>query len=373
MSQQWCNWAGTQRATATQVVSPQSTEEISHVVAGAVERGLPVKPVGSGHSFTGIALTDGIRLQMDAFDDVTEIDTDTGLVTVESGVILHRLSTTLWRHGLALTNLGDIDVQTLAGAVSTGTHGTGAAFGGLATQIRALEMVLADGSVVWCSADERPELFAAARVGLGALGVITKVTLQCEPAYALHAREEPAHLSDVLDDVERHLSDNDHFEFFWFPHTDRVLAKAHNRLPLDRGLRPLTRVRRWIDDELLSNRVYELVCRLGVRAPGLIPRLNQISARALTSREYVDASFRVLTTRRAVRFHEMEYAVPRESVGDLLRAVQQWVDRHDERISFPVEVRFAAGDDIWLSTAYEPRDRLHRGAPVLPVAVHDVL
>lgn len=352
MRREWRNWGRTESAVAAEVAAPRSVDDVVAAVRRAEVRGLPVKAVGSGHSFTGIAVTDGMRLHLGELDRVLDVDTAGGLVTVEAGIALHRLSEVLWEHGLALTNLGDIAVQTIAGAVSTGTHGTGATFGGIATQLRGLQLVLADGSVVRCSADERPDLFAAARVGLGALGVVTAVTLQCEPTFALRAVETPARLSDVLADLDGHVDGNDHFELYWFPHTDRVLTKAHNRAVLADGLRPLGAARAWVDDELLSNHVFEVVNRLGRRAPRLVPAINQVSARALTARDFTDRSYRVLTTRRAVRFREMEYAVPRGQLTDVLRAVQRWVDAHDERISFPVEVRFAAADDIWLSNAY---------------------
>ncbi|MGH3384131.1 MAG: D-arabinono-1,4-lactone oxidase [Nocardioidaceae bacterium] len=361
MNRHWQNWAGTESVAAARVAEPRSAEEVAACVEQAAGDGLRVKAVGAGHSFTGVAVTDGVRLDLGALDRLIDV-TDDGLVTVGAGITLHRLNDLLWEHGLALTNLGDIDRQTLAGAVSTGTHGTGARFGGLATQIRGLELVPADGSRVRCSAGERPDLFAAARVGLGALGVITAVTLQVEPAYALHAREEPARLPDVLETLDDLVDGNDHLDFYWFPHTDRVLTKRNNRVPVADGLRPAGRVRGWVDDELLSNRVFELVNRVGRRAPKLIPSVNQVSARALTAREYVDRSYRVFASRRTVRFREMEYAVPRAAVADVLTAVDGWVRTHDERISFPVEVRFSAADDIWLSTAYD-RDTAY-------VAVH---
>jgi L-gulono-1,4-lactone dehydrogenase len=347
----WTNWAGTASADVT-VVHPASIAELTRTVAGAAERGQRVKAIGAGHSFTDIGLTDGIQLRLDRLAGIVKADRATGLVTVLAGTRLHALTEALWQLGLSMTNLGDIDVQTISGAISTGTHGTGVRLGGIATQVRALELVLADGSLLRCSAEENPDIFAAARVGLGALGVIATVTLQCEPAYALAAAEAPGSLDEVLDELEDNLVGNDHFEFYWFPHTRRVLTKRNNRVLPGTDLRPVGRVRHWVDDDLLSNRLFDGVNRLTTRRPALIPRANAIAARLLSARDYIDRSHRVFASVRTVRFREMEYAVPRAAVPQVLNEIERYLAGSDELIGFPVEVRFAAADDIWLSTAY---------------------
>ncbi|MFN2517545.1 MAG: D-arabinono-1,4-lactone oxidase, partial [Jatrophihabitantaceae bacterium] len=268
-----------------------------------------------------------------------------------AGTRLHDLNEALWHLGLAMSNLGDIDVQTISGAISTGTHGTGARFGGLATQVHALQLVLADGSLLQCEAGENADVFAAARVGLGALGVIATVTLKCEPAFALAAAEAPAELDDVLADLDTNVAGNDHYEFFWFPHTRRALTKRNNRVLPGTELRPLGRVRRWVDDEFLANTVFDAVNRLSTRRPALIAHVNTLATRALGARDYIDRSDRVFASPRRVRFREMEYAVPRTAVPHVLREIQAYLARSGEQVAFPVEVRFAAADDIWLSTA----------------------
>ncbi|WP_375497536.1 D-arabinono-1,4-lactone oxidase [uncultured Jatrophihabitans sp.] len=346
----WTNWAGTVRADVT-VATPATVGELQRVVAGAAERGQRVKAIGAGHSFTAIGATDGIQLRLHRMSGVVHADRASGLVTVLAGTRLHELNDTLWELGLALTNLGDIDVQTVSGAISTGTHGTGAKLGGLATQVRALELVLADGSLRRCSADADPDLFATACVGLGALGVIATVTLQCEPAFALAANEAPSTLDAVLADLDDEVAGNDHFEFYWFPHTRSVLTKRNNRVLPGTELQPLGRARAWLDDQFLSNTVFDGVNRLTTRRPALIPRVNEVAARALSARGYVDRSYRVFASPRTVRFREMEYAVPRAAVPQVLTEIERWLDRSSEQIGFPVEVRFAAADDLWLSTA----------------------
>lgn len=349
----WRNWARTAESRPEHVVRPRDVEELSDAVAAAGKDGRRIKAVGAGHSFTDIATTDGVLLRLDAMSGLTEVDVDNQRVTARPGTPLHELNVLLDLHGLALSNLGDIDRQTIAGAISTGTHGTGLRYGNLSSQVVGLELVLADGSVVSCSADERPDLFAAARVGLGALGIISSVTLACEPAFALSAKETPMRLDDVLAGLDELVDAHDHVEFYWFPYTDRALVKANDRVRPGSPLRPLGGVRRWFDDELMNNGVYEAANRLMTRVPRLAPTVNATAARAWGAREYVDRSYAVFTSPRRVVFREMEYAVPREALSGVLGEVRQWIDRSDERIAFPLELRCSAPDDAWLSPAYE--------------------
>jgi FAD-linked oxidoreductase len=347
----WTNWGRSVTGEVAEIAQPRSIGELQRVVTSAAARGLRLKAIGSGHSFTAVGLTDGVQVRLDRFTGVDRVDLDSGLVTVRAGTSLHDLNEALWQVGLALTNLGDLDVQTIAGAISTGTHGTGARFGGLATQVRELQLVCADGALLSCSPDKQPDVFAAAQVGLGALGVIGTVTLQCEPAYALAAAEAPAPLDAVLAGLDELVAANDHFEFYWFPHTRRTLTKRTNRVRAGTELRPLGRVRAYVDDELLANSVFGWLNKVTARRPSLIPRVNSIAANALSARDYIDRSYHVFTSRRRVRFREMEYAVPRDSVRCLLGELAAYFERSGEQIAFPVDVRFAAADDIWLSTA----------------------
>ncbi|HEY7008089.1 MAG TPA: D-arabinono-1,4-lactone oxidase [Jatrophihabitantaceae bacterium] len=340
----WTNWSGTVTADV-EVATPASVAELQDVVRRANGK---VKPIGAGHSFTAIGVTDGVQVRPDKLSGVIRADRETGLVTALAGTRLHELNETLWHLGLSLANLGDIDVQTIAGAISTGTHGTGARLGGLATQVRGMQLVTADGELRHVDAD----LLPAAAVGLGALGVIATVTLECVPAFALAASEAPARLDDVLADLDLNVDGNDHFEFYWFPHTRRVLTKRNNRVLPETALRPIGPVRHFVDDEFLSNTVFDGVNRITTRRPALIPKANAIAARALSARDYIDRSYNVFASPRRVVFREMEYAVPRVAVPHVLTEIERWLDRSGELIGFPVEVRFAAADQIWLSTAY---------------------
>ncbi len=353
MTAAWTNWSGTERVTPARVLTPRNTADVVTAVEDAVRDGLAVKAIGSGHSFTGVAVAPGVQLRPDGLDRVISLDRDSGLVTVEAGTPLHRLNPLLAEHGLALEIIGDIDRQTIGGAISTGTHGSGRRFGSLPTQVRGLEIVLADGSVVQCSATEHPELFAAARLSLGALGVITRFTLQCVPLYALHAVDQPRPLDEVLDGLNELTDDNDHFEFFWFPHTSTALTRRFQRLPADAALHPRSRIARTVDDRLVTNVGFELLLRLGTRAPRLIPGITRLVSGAISGGEYTDLAPSVFASHRDVRFREGEYAVPRASVVDVLRELRTWVATHDEGVSFPFEVRFGRADDVWLSPAHE--------------------
>jgi len=332
----WENWARTEQAHPARWAAPRDLAELVATVRSAAREGLRLRVVGAGHSFTGVAVTDAVLVRLDhlaAVERVALAPDGTTRVTVGGGIRLRDLNRALATCRLAMPNLGDIDHQTVAGAISTGIHGTGARLSGLASQVTALRVVTAGGAVLETSPTEHPEL-----PGPGGL-------------------------------VER----NDHFEFHWFPHTRRALTKRNNRVtrvgpgdePADRDPPPaprLGRVRRWVDDEMLSNAVFEATNRLTARAPGLTPAINAFAARALSARAYSAPSHEVFVSPRRVRFREMEYPVPRAALTQVLAELDAWIEESGERVSFPVEVRSAAADDVWLSTAH--------GRDTAYVAVH---
>ncbi|MFJ4471631.1 D-arabinono-1,4-lactone oxidase [Streptomyces sp. NPDC089424] len=348
----WRNWGGTVAARPARAVTPASVEELTEAVRRAAEEGLTVKAVGSGHSFTSIAATDGVLIRPQLLTGIRDIDREAGTVTVEAGTPLKRLNLALAREGLSLTNMGDIMEQTVSGATSTGTHGTGRDSASIAAQIRGLEMVTADGSVLTCSdtgTEEERALFAAARIGLGALGIVTAITFAVEPLFLLTAREEPMTFDRVTSSFDELWAENEHFEFYWFPHTGNTNTKRNNRSAGPE--RPVGPVKGWFEDEFLSNGVFQVANWVGRAAPASIPAIARISSKALSARTYTDIPYKVFTSPRRVRFVEMEYALPREAVVEALRELKATVDRSRLRVSFPVEVRTAPADDITLSTA----------------------
>lgn len=352
----WTNWAGNQLADPAVVALPATADDVAALVRSARR----VKAIGAGHSFTDIGVTDGTLLKLNRMARIVGHDPATHRVRVQAGISLHELNRELLALGLALPNLGDVDPQSVAGAAATGTHGTGGRKQGVAAAIVGVQLVTATGDIV--DIDEQHPWFNAARVGLGALGIVTEVTLQCVPAFYLHAREEPMPLPEVLDRLDEFVDGNDHFEFYWFPHTEKALVKRNNIPPEGTERTPLPPWRFWLDDEFLSNTVYERVQRLARRRPALIPRINALSGSLLGAREYTDHSFEVFASPRRVRFRESEFAMPRAAARDVIAELQTWFAGGHENISFPIEVRFTAADDVWLSTGFE-RDNVY-------VAVH---
>ena len=344
----WSNWAGNQRAEGISFFKPRTEEQLQQIVRHAAANNKRVKAVGSGHSFTAIGIAEEILVDLSNYDAVISVDKATNKVTAQSGIQLSKLNQVLHQNGLAMQNLGDIAYQTIAGAISTSTHGTGVKFTGIADQVTALRIVLADSSVVECSRDLNPELFHCARVGLGALGLISTVTLQLVPAFNLRVIEEPMRVDELLTNLDRHVAENDHFEFFWVPHTGWALTKRNNRTT--DAVQPMSSLSHWYSKTLMENYAFGAVCLLGRAKPSLIPKL----AKALPSsgrNEYCDASYKIFASKRIVKFYEMEYAIPREACVEALNRVRRMVTDSGFFLNFPVEVRFTAPDEIPLSTA----------------------
>jgi len=344
----WRNWAGNQVCSPVALEQPGTDAELVEIAKEAAAKGTRVKVVGAGHSFTDIACTDGVQVSLDNYDRVLYVDRERARVTVQAGIRLWALNEALAARGLALENLGDIAYQSIAGAISTSTHGTGANFGGLATQVVGLDLICADGSVVSCSAEEEPETFHAARVGLGALGVLSTVTLQCVPGYNLRAVEEPMRVDHVLEHVDEYVAENDHFEFYWVPHTGWALTKRNNRTNDEAAGR--SRFGEFRDRVLLENLAFGATARVGRLRPAWIPRLARILP-STGRTEYVERSYRVFASPRYVHFYEMEYSIPRQHAATAVSQLIDFVRTSGLQISFPVEVRFTAPDDIPLSTA----------------------
>jgi L-gulono-1,4-lactone dehydrogenase len=345
----WRNWAGDQRCRPALRRDPSTLDELSAAVGEASRAGLRVRIAGAGHSFSDIAVTDGLMIGMGRMKRLLDLDSSSGLVRAEAGITIHELSLALAAHGLAMENLGDIDVQSIAGAISTATHGTGARLRNISSQVAELTLVLADGRVLRCSEQNEPEVFRAARVGLGALGAIAEVTLRCVPAFTLRGVDEPQPLASVLERFEELALGNDHFEFFVFPHASDALTRTNNRTGDEP--RPRSRTSAYLNDIVLTNHLFGLLCRAGRRFPARIPQLNRLVTRLAGSATRVDRSAEIFASPRLVRFTEMEYSVPRERTAEAVRAVMEMIPREGFDVPFPIEVRTVAADEAMLSTA----------------------
>lgn len=353
----WRNWAGNQRAEPSRTVVARDAGEVVDAVRAAGRDGLRVTALGSGHSFTAIGAPHGVALRVPADPAAARVDGD--LVTVPAGLPLSALNALLWEHGRALPNLGDIDAQTVAGAISTGTHGSGGVWASLSAQVVGVEVVTGDGSVLSVGEDD-PDLLDALRVSLGALGVLTAVTFRVEPAFRLHAEEGPLSWDELVGDFDRLVAEHDHVDVHWMPYTDRALCKRNDRT-LDPA-EPLSRVRAFVERELVENRAVGLLNRAAEVAPRSVPTLNRVAMRAVSRRRHTDAPHRVLVAERKVRFREMEYALPRAAGMAALTEVRALVERHRWPVALPVEIRTAPADGALLSTAH--------GRPSTYLAVH---
>ena len=351
MARTWTNWARDQRCAPERIERPADEAELVRAVAGATR----VKVVGAGHSFTDIACTDGVMVDLSRMNRLLDVEGDE--VTVQAGITIRDLGPELATRGLALENQGDVDPQTLAGAICTATHGTGARFANISAQVVGLRLVTGSGAFV--DLREGDDLLAG-RVSLGALGAIASVTVRCVPAFRIHRIDEPRPLDDVLARFDEHVDANDHFELFVFPYTRTALTLTSQRT--DRAPRPPGAIQAFVRDVVLENAALELACRAGRALPGAIPAINRLVTRLMSRAEQLDASHRVYANRRSVSFTEMEYALPRERVPEALQRVLDLVERRRLPIGFPIELRLAAPDDALLSTAH--------GRPTGYIAVH---
>ena len=359
MPELWSNWTGDQRCAPESIERPGSEQEVADSIRRAARSGRPLRVAAAGHSFSDIVLTDGHQLKLDRMNRVLRTDRESGLAEVEGGISINALGPALARHGLALENQGDVDPQSVAGAISTATHGTGAGFRNLSAQVAGLRLITAAGEPLECSEEVEPDLFRAARVGLGALGVITRVTLRCTPLYTLRRCDAPVPLDEVLGDLDAWVG-RERFELFVFPYTRVALTRVTETVPGPPA--PLSPAREWLEDVVLENAALGAFVRAGRVAPRTIPLLNRTIARLLQPTERVDHSFRVYPNKRKVRFTEMEYALPREAGAEALERVLAMVERRRLPISFPLEFRFVAADDAYLSPS--------NGRETAYVAVH---
>ena len=351
----WKNWSGYVESPRTPVLVPGDGAELARMIADAARAGVPLRMVGAGHSFSPLVASEGVIVSLDRLQGVIDVDAQARVARVHAGTRLYALGAALAQRGLAMENLGDINVQSIAGATSTGTHGTGIGFGNLATQIAALKFVTAEGREVVASPTENPDLFAGGRIALGSLGVLTEISLRLVPAFRLRLERGRMDLEDCLAQADQLVAANRSFEFYWLPHTESVLTKKWNTTdaPVDKvGLG------RWVNDVVLENAAFGLLCDLGKAVPSWCPPLSRFCASLLSHSEQVDASWSMLSTVRAVRFNEMEWSLPAARGAEALREIKALIARRDFPLMFPLEYRWVKGDDLWLSPNHG-RDSVH--------------
>ena len=335
----WRNWSGSVRARPRSVHYPETEAELRTVVERAEGT---LRVAGAGHSFPPVARSDETLVSLERYTGLVDVDAGAGRVTVRAGTPLWALTDALAEHGLMLENMGDIDDQSVAGALSTGTHGTGTDFGVMATQAAGMRLVTADGGLLELESGE--DRFPFAQVSLGSLGVLSTVTLDVVPDYRLRERKFPADVDDVLADLEAYRRHRN-FEFWWFPHTDTALVKV-----LEETDEPGSPGRRDALEERLENLAWEGLCRAGDRVRPAAPHLNRFVAATFSESERVGPAREIYPTTRAVRFNETEYGVAREDAADVLGDLRDVVESRD--VMFPVEFRDVAADSVPLSPAH---------------------
>ena len=356
----WSNWVGAQTCHPDLILRPSGLGELAEAVVAAAARGGQVTAAASGHSFSGAALTDDLMIDAGTFSGVIEADRSSGLVKVGGGTVLADLNRELDSLGLAMPNLGDIDTQTIAGAISTGTHGTGADLPNISAQVVGIDLITADGQLLRLDEKETPDELRAARIAIWSLGVITAVTLKTVPSFNLHRIDSPMPLDDLLANFHELAADNTHFEFFIFPYTRKALTIRRNRT--SRPAAPRGKVEQYLSDVVLENGVGDIALRWSGRIPASIPKLARFSTFVMNQAERVDVSHRVFANYRSIRFNEMEYALPREAGPEALRRVLDLIESQRFPIGMPIECRVVAGDDALLSPAYE--------RPTTYIAIH---
>ncbi|HEY2049889.1 MAG TPA: D-arabinono-1,4-lactone oxidase [Caulobacteraceae bacterium] len=332
----WRNWSGSVEARPAAIAHPRTLKELRALVREAGN----VRVTGSGHSFMPLCATDGLLLSLEHMEGEVEVSPDYDYAWVPAGMPIHRLTSTLWEWGLSLANQGDIDRQALAGALATATHGTGRTLSALSALARGFDLILADGSVVRCDADNDPDLFEAQRVSLGALGVVWRVKLTVTPGYRLRETLRPMPLDEILETWPALIHRHRHVEFFVFPYSNRALLKTLD--PVDEGDdRPPST---WLETTVL-----EAVCDLAATLPILTPALQRLLSLALSGSSRAAPAHCIFPSERPTRFEEMEGEIPAADGPDVLRAAIAEVRRRHFPISFPLEFRTVAADDIWLS------------------------
>lgn len=349
MSDEIRNWSRVQRFTPRDFFEPGDAAALANKVKEVKDRGGKIRARGNLHSFSEIVVTDDTLVSLSGLGGLIDVDTEAARARFRAGTSIFDLSRALDARGLAVPNLGDIDVQTIAGAAATGTHGTGLHWGNVSAQIVAAQVVTADGEILEVDESDMQTL-KALRVSLGAIGILTEVTLQCVPSFRLDRLDTPAPLAETLDQADALSAEFDHFEFYVLPYSDVALQKRIDRS--DAPAEPMSRPRQFLNDVVIENLAFGAAVKVGKTFPKTIPPIARKVTSMFSPERRLDKSFEAFSTVRIVRFHEMEYAIPREHLREAVTDVMQLIEGEKLPINFPIEVRVGQADhDSFLSTA----------------------
>lgn len=344
----WSNWSGSVSANAA-LARPQSEDELAALVRSAHK----LRATGAGHSFMPLCESGELIVSLDDIAGAIHIATDRRTARIPAGWSIRRLTAALWEEGLALGNQGDVNPQSLAGAMATGTHGTGVNLGSLSTFARGFRLVGADGEARWCDADINADLFQAQRLSLGLFGVATEIEVAVVPAFHLAERIEKRRWAEVRESYDELTRQHRHVEFWFFPHSDHVILKTLD--PCDPCDPPPTTTDM---EEATFRRILDISARL----PFLTPPLQRLMMKSGISGRRRGPAHSIFPSDRTLRFEEMEYEMPRAAGLEALEEVVGWIRRGRLPVTFPFEYRVVAADDIWMSPM--------NAGPVAAISMH---
>ena len=344
----WSNWSGSVAASG-QVVRPQSEDELAALVRSSNK----LRVTGAGHSFMPLCESDELIVSLDDMAGDIRVAADRRTALIPAGWSIRRLTAALWEEGLALANQGDVNPQSLAGAMATGTHGTGVDLGSLATFARGFRLVGADGEVHWCDADTNADLYQAQRLSLGLFGVATEIEVAVAPAFHLAERIEKRRWAEIRECYDDLAQQHRHIEFWFFPHSDQVILKTLD--PCDPCDPPPSTTDM---EEATFRRILDISARL----PFLTPFLQRLMMKSGISGRRRGPAHSIFPSDRTLRFEEMEYEMPRSAGLDTLEEVVSWIRKKRLPVTFPFEYRTVAADDIWMSPM--------NAGPVAAISMH---
>ncbi|MFV0248832.1 MAG: D-arabinono-1,4-lactone oxidase [Tenacibaculum sp.] len=344
------NWAGNVYLKPSHICYPTTESEIQNLVLKAANKKSKIRLIGSGHSFTDLCKTNQILISLDKYQGIISVDKEKKQATVKAGTKLKLLGELLFNEGLAMENLGDIDSQSIAGTISTGTHGTGISFGTISTQVIGLKLINGKGEIKVCSPNQNSKLFKAAQVSLGALGIITEITFQCVSSYKLLINNNKESLDTVLSSVEKRNRQNRNFEYYWFPYTNTAWTKTTNIV--EDGEPDKDNFLNYLSELVIENYSFKALCEFARLFPSKNKMVSKITAQSTPTTKKLSRSYKVYTTIRLVKFTEMEYNIPADAYQDAIKEVMQLVNSERFAIHFPIENRWVKGDDIYMSPAY---------------------
>ena len=348
------NWASNIKATVDYYYQPETEEELVSII----QQHTKVRIVGTGHSWSALCLTDEALINLDKYNRVIALDKNARTITVQAGIKLWQLNKYLDAHGMAMTNLGSIAEQSIAGAISTGTHGSGIKYQILASLVRSFRLIKADGSIVTLDRERDKEEFHLCLVSLGAMGMVSEMTLSISDAFRLHDRTTLVDYDVMLENLDTYIRDTDHFKIWWIPHVTKVILYQYNRT---QDAANDSRFRQWFRDVILSVVLYRLLVFIGNIIPDLRPFLNKL---LITSYEKpldrIEKSYKVFNVPAPPIHREAEWAFDVKDAREILAAYREMIEQSEHKINFIQEIRFVKGDEFALSPAYQ-RDSIWVG------------